>query len=502
MLRIIKFVIIFPLLIPSAAAGYRLPDTGQTKCYTLTFPYTETACTGTGQDGEYSINPMSHTYNDDGTVTDNNTGLMWQRMDNNQIYNWFKASGTYHATENPSYQDVCGSSTLGGHSDWRLPTKKELVSIVDFSVPYPGPTINETYFPNTDNEDYWTSTPLADDPESIWSVYFSNGSAHYSGKNNQYYVRCVRGTDLSLHSFHANGDGTVTDLTTGLIWQQDEPLKRPWAEALLYCNGLILGANNDNDWRLPSIRELESLADDSRSNPAISTLFPNAHADSYWSSTTNALSPNSVAWYVSFYNGYVSNGYGKSGTLYVRCVRGGGAGWSLHNLTIDISGTGTGEVNGSGVRYGSPAVFYTNINTVEQFDEGTTVKLHAEPYEYSLFIGWTGACSSASDCNLIMNTDKSVTASFYFNVSHKTRIGDTTSYFSTIQGAYNAAPNGETVKAWGTLFLENPTCGVAKEIKLEGGYNDIYTSNTGYTTLQGILTIGIGSLTVENLIIK
>ena len=68
-----------------------------------------------------------------------------------QTYNWYQACGTYDATYNPTSQNVCGSLNLGGYSDWRLPTKKELMSIVDYSIPYPGPTINTTYFPNTNS---------------------------------------------------------------------------------------------------------------------------------------------------------------------------------------------------------------------------------------------------------------------------------------------------------------------------------------------------------------
>jgi hypothetical protein len=492
-------ILSFLIMIPAAATALNLPDTGQTVCFKLTFPYDITACAGTGQDGEYSINPMSYTDNDNGTVTDNNTGLMWQRLDNDQTYNWYKASGTYHATENPTSQDVCGASTLAGHSDWRLPTKKELVSIVDFSVVYPGPNINQTYFPSTELADFWSSIQLIGDPDSAWSVYFGTGSAHDSGKINKNYVRCVRGVDSSEHGFHNNGDGTVTDMTTGLIWQQDEPLKKPWANALSYCSGLSLG--DSDDWRLPNIRELESLADETRLDPAIHTFFPNAYAANYWSSTTNANSPYSVAWYVSFYNGYVGNGYGKSGSLYVRCVRSGPV-VTPGNLLITFSGTGEGKVSGSGVRYGVPAAFSIGVNTLEQFDVGTVVSLHGEESEYSIFSGWSGACSGASDCALTMTANIGVTADFDFDTAHKARIGDTSNYFSTLQGAYNAVPSGQTVKAWGTVFIENLTCGAAKEITLEGGYNGDYSGNSGYTTLQGNLTVQSGSFILERLVIQ
>jgi hypothetical protein len=115
-------------------------------------------------------------------------------------------------------------------------------------------------------------------------------------------------------------NGTVTDTKTGLMWQQGENSTMTWEAALSFCEGLSLGGHSD--WRLPNIKELESLTDDTRYNPAIeTTFFPNAHAPGYWSSTTNAEGSHG-AWYVVFGHGIVSNNY-KNSSYYVRCVRGG-----------------------------------------------------------------------------------------------------------------------------------------------------------------------------------
>jgi hypothetical protein len=182
-----------------ALAG--LPDTGQTKCYNAAG--TEIACAGTGQDGAYSINPMSFTDNGNGTVTDNNTGLVWQKCSMGQnndascsgtanYYNWYQASGTYDASYNPSTISVCGSLSLAG-TGWRLPSKKELVGIVDYSIPYPGPTIPQTLFPNTASSGYWSSTTGASSTSDAWLVDFYDGYVVYINKGATFYVRCVRG---------------------------------------------------------------------------------------------------------------------------------------------------------------------------------------------------------------------------------------------------------------------------------------------------------------------
>lgn len=308
----------------SPPGTYKLPDTGQTVCYN-TSTGNVIACSPPGnplaQDGSYNINPLSYTNIGTDTVTDNNTGLMWQKYEYASTYNWYEASGTYDAAFNPSSQNVCGSLNLGGYSDWRLPTKKDLMSIVDYSIPYPGPAINTTYFPNTHVNGYWSSTAGVGNPNQVWAVDFGDGSVSFSGKDYVMHVRCVRGEQVEFGNFKDNLNGTVTDNLTGLMWQQGEPQSMTWDSALSYCEGMnFVGLS---DWRLANIKELESITDDGRYNLAIDpTFFPNAYANYYyWSSTTNAGGP-SDAWVVDFYYGYI-HGYVKIGSMHFRCVRGG-----------------------------------------------------------------------------------------------------------------------------------------------------------------------------------
>jgi hypothetical protein len=96
--------------------AFTLPATGQTTCYDDSGNVI--SCTGTGQDGANIRNPLSYTDNGDGTVTDNVTGLMWEKQDDGNTYNWYQASGTYDATNNPISQNVCGGLSVGGYSDW------------------------------------------------------------------------------------------------------------------------------------------------------------------------------------------------------------------------------------------------------------------------------------------------------------------------------------------------------------------------------------------------
>lgn len=117
-----------------------------------------------------------------------------------------------------------------------------------------------------------------------------------------------------------NGDGTITDTTTGLMWQkQDDGTTRSWRFAISYCEGLPLAGYED--WRLPTIKELDSIVDLSRYNPTIDPIFSGTKGAYYWSSTTHAFLTD-YAWGMSFRNGYGSDTH-KSISGYARAVRAG-----------------------------------------------------------------------------------------------------------------------------------------------------------------------------------
>ena len=135
------------------------------------------------------------------------------------------------------------------------------------------------------------------------------------------HVICVSG-DQASPSFTDNGNNTVTESLTGLMWQKTEPGSMTWGGALTYCNSLTLA--DKSDWRLPNVKELRSLY-----SSDTSSYFPNLHTSAYWSSTTamylTAPTGTKSAFRVHFSDeGQVSN-YFKYNSAFVRCVRGGGA---------------------------------------------------------------------------------------------------------------------------------------------------------------------------------
>ena len=235
--------------------------------------------------------------------------------DTDNTYSWQDAQDTFIVQVN--------ALNFGGYSDWRLPTIKELFSIVDlknYSI-----SIDMDFFPNimlsTENI-YWSSSSDSTSSLALF-VGFGDGHVGHRSKGNSAYVRCVRGGQTN-NSFVDNEDGTVTDTSTGMMWQQATTSEGlGWEEALCHCDALSLA--EFSDWRLPNWKELQSIVSYETDDPAINTTyFPNTFVSGYWSSTTYLPGhmPSSLAQTISF-SGGSDSWAGKYSDNYVRCVRAG-----------------------------------------------------------------------------------------------------------------------------------------------------------------------------------
>ena len=357
-------MVLLLLLVPAINAyAAPLPDTGQTKCYDNSAEMIACPVPGEafyGQDGNYNINPPSYTkldasgnaLSDDATswamIKDNVTGLIWENKtndgsihDGSKIFTWCDRD----SATNGLNQGICGTGTgtdngatdteafikalndthFGGFSDWRLPTPKELTTIVDRNLI--NPAVNATWFPNTALIASWSSASDAHSGTSAWCIYFSEGIVNNGNCQKTYgyssAIRAVRGEEGRGKNID-NGDGTVTDTKTGLMWQQETVNGKTWQGALDYAKTLALAGYDD--WRIPNTDELQSIVDYSHYNPSIDTAtFPGTVQSGYWSSTTYTGGGGDV-WAVWFNYGYVSNygsGNSKANAYAVRAVRGG-----------------------------------------------------------------------------------------------------------------------------------------------------------------------------------
>lgn len=228
-----------------------------------------------------------------------------------------------------------------------MPSAKELYSIEDFNTGWP--YINQDYFSlvNNDNiskdEQYWTSNKyvgvtVEGGSDAAFGINFGTGhikayAANATGPVGGKYVRAVRGDTYGTNDYTDNGDGTVTDNNTGLMWQQaDDGNTYDWENALAYAENSEFAGHSD--WRLPNVKEMQSIVDYDYSptatdaayvGPAIDPIFtctplPSSVQEAgydddygyYWSSTSALFQSGGTyyyAWYVAF--GRAVNGEGE-----------------------------------------------------------------------------------------------------------------------------------------------------------------------------------------------
>jgi hypothetical protein len=166
----------------------------------------------------------------------------------------------------------------------------------------------------------------------------------------------------------------------------------------------------------------------------------------------------------------------------------------LFTLDVTFSGNGKGSVTITNL--GNQTVCNTACSP--QIPGGSQVNLHADPAQFSIFSGWTGACTTLADCIFSMNSPAQATANLTIDAAHSVRIDPTN--FSTINSAYQAAStNGTTIEAWGIIFPEVLTFDLAKNVTLKGGFNSTYSTSSGMSTISNPLLVKNGSLRVQNL---
>ncbi|MCP4149931.1 MAG: DUF1566 domain-containing protein, partial [bacterium] len=368
---------------------YTIVDTGQNRCYGngSEINFSGESERFYGQDAQLETNSPSYRNNGDGTVTDLNTGLMWQKTPDFVKRNAGDA-GLY-----------ANSLVLGGFDDWRVPTIKELFSIAHFNgnIHTKTPYIDTRYFdfqyPDTSqgwriidaqyrSSTRYVGTTMGRDQNSVFGFNFADGrikgypaAGPSAGRQ---YIRCVRGDAYGQNDFSDNGNGTVTDRATGLMWMKIDSAKTfNWEQALKYANGLSYAGYDD--WRLPDVKELQSIVDythapDARvasaRGPAIDPVFQLTDTESwFWSGTTHL--DNRGGYYVTFGQAFSAwkrgnkkmnahgagavrsdpktgnpadypNGKGPQGDEiriynYVRCVRGGNVTTKSSGPALDLS---------------------------------------------------------------------------------------------------------------------------------------------------------------------
>ena len=327
----------------------RLPDTGQNSSYTNTF----------GEDNDFNINIPFFIINGDGTVTDTITGLMWQQADGGEM-----------TIENAVI--YCSTLTLAGYTDWRLPNAHESFSILNHQNV--NPSLDNTVFPTSLAEYWWTSDRQPNDSSKVWVTNGGGGVGNHpktetisAGGLKHFNTRAVRDihpTSIIPNHFSDNLNGTVTDNLTNLIWQKNSMNDSlTWEDALVKADTMLLAGYND--WRLPNIKELQSINIEQIMNPSINTTyFTNIGINKLWSSTSL---PNQTtkAWYLDTKYG-VTTYQTKTSKQKVIFVR------SNQNITTNtLENNLLSELNNV-----FPNPFTTSISLPKHLDGITTVLLN------------------------------------------------------------------------------------------------------------------------------
>lgn len=320
-ISVLLILLVLPVLMAGNEHTYVVVDTGQDRCFDNRKKINSPARGGAfyGQDAQYETNPPAYRDNGDGTITDLNTGLMWQ-----------KTPDFVKRSLSQSHQ-YAKSFKLAGYTDWRLPTIKELFSIANLrgNMRTRTPYIDTRYFdfryPDTSkagrdmDAQYRSSTVYKGltmrDDRGVFGFNFADGrikayptSLHGAGLQ---YVRCVRGKTYGKNAFTDNKDGTVTDHATGLTWMKaDNGKPMTWEQALKYAENLKAGGYSN--WRLPNVKELQSIVDYNRApdaldkkarSAAIDPIFQLTQQESwFWTGTTHIETGG--AYYVCFGQGF------------------------------------------------------------------------------------------------------------------------------------------------------------------------------------------------------
>ena len=339
-----------------AGLSYPVVDTGQTKCYDnqKEIAPPEPGQSFYGQDAQFQIHPPNYTSSADGfTVHDNITGLTWQRSPETDGDGFLTRHDKLTLSRAQALPAKLNAGRFGGFSDWRLPSIKELYSLFDGRGTDPSgpgdpdtakltPFIDVQFFKfaygdthhgeRVIDSQFASSTKFVGEGDwvfdKLFGVNFADGRIKGydlfrpgGGVEKTFFVLCVRGNPgYGKNDFQDNGDGTITDRATGLMWSKsDNGQGLNWREALAWVQtknaGKYLG---HADWRMPSVKELQSIVDYSRSpetshSPAIDPLFRcttitnEAHQSDYpfyWSATTHAgFMGGGAAMYVAFGRG-------------------------------------------------------------------------------------------------------------------------------------------------------------------------------------------------------
>jgi len=259
------------------------------------------------EDNKTKVLVISTDLNSNNIFLDETTNLVWT---NNSKDTTIKKDFT-------QAQDYCKNLNIDKYSNWRIPSLKELFTIVD--ITNYNPAVKDI-FSYTAPSGYWSSDNYPLDNNLIMGINFYDGSDGLSNKTTTNYIRCVSGEELANLSFVRDEIDEVVESSKMVQFQDNSEVKEnfvTYEDAISYCDKLDL--SNKSDWRIPTINELRSIVNRDNSNPAINHIFLNNANEFFWSSTPYQQNKEKI-WTIFFRDGVDYQSL-KTDKAYIRCVR-------------------------------------------------------------------------------------------------------------------------------------------------------------------------------------
>jgi Protein of unknown function (DUF1566)/Carboxypeptidase regulatory-like domain/Divergent InlB B-repeat domain len=396
------------------------------------------------------------TDNGNGTLSDTSTGLIWLK-DASCLGSTDWSSAIVSATSLASGN--CGLTDGSRVGEWHLPTKEELDSLIrgtgvpqmicsgDLCSNYtstgenPNVWLTSQGFTAVQTGYYWTSTPLTSNTGFAWTVGMNYGIVNNSSKISLFNVWPVR-SGSSITGTVVDAATTLplagTTITIGTLNMQTD-VAGTYRATLAPGNYIVTAARSG--YESPSVPVTTSTGQSAVQNFSLKPLIP---------------------------------------------------------LSISFTGTGSGSVTDTtaGISCGS------NCQTSVVWN--TLLNLAAAPRPYSLFTGWDGSgCTGTGTCSVTVTTPASVLANFSFDAVNSVRQDAAPFiFYPSLQNAFDHAPTSALLRAWATTYTEGLNLTRALSLKVFGGYSQDYTSQTGVTTIVGLLRIASGSLVADRVAIR
>lgn len=408
------------------------------------------------------------------TVSDTLTDLVWTKDGNTPGPSTCVPTTQKNWQEALNYVACLNNNSYLGKTDWRLPNRKEIMSLINWNEAVSATWLNNQGFSGVQSWYYWTSSSYAENPSKMWIAYLGTGLVFDVNKTDDYgYVWPVRSGQWALDTLAVSNIRTFGEQTMPSSFPTQLVTISNTGSSAVTVNIALSGSNANEFVVVPGgVSPCPSLTP---------TIAPGSEC-----SINLGFKPINAGAKVST---LLLSANGESLNIPL-------SGLTTAKLTVTLAGTGGGMVTSN------PAGIFLISGSQSEVFASSPIVLTPAPDIASTFDGWSGDCTSlAGDCSILMDSAKNVIATF--TAAPKAKV--LAKGFTSLQAAYDDSltTNNSIIKLLeGSLAGTFSTGTKGITVTIEGGYNATYTTNTSETTIQGPVTLQSGTVRMEGIIIK